>query len=175
MYVVHELGSAVALCEADQKTEAVAAFDAGVAYYVGSLEGEKGFLLSPHSEGRLMLDVANRLCIEFKACGPEGGLRYGTAQANQLLLAELRNAQEALRVGSCASVGPYLARVVELMTVPLVQGAIKAAFKQSAWWPKLGAAEGAEGEKDNGVCGGGVMGGPARGVLQLGSSPGLKE
>jgi len=125
----------------------VHAWDEGVGFYVGSImkpEDITGAQISSlDSKGKLAYTLGNKRCKNFKTCGPDGNELYGEANANIKLMDLFKAGQHKLLVGKCADVVPIKDKIVSQMTVPLVQGSLRYAYKMAAL--SGGAKERAEG------------------------------
>ena len=100
----------------------VLAWDEGVAFYVGSLEGAGA---GGSSSGKLVYRLAEKRCANFGTCGLLGDATSGTSKVNHELLARFTEGARLLRRGECAAVQPVVDKIVSLMTVPLVQGSLR--------------------------------------------------
>merc|ERR1719258_243595 len=88
MYAVREFEDAIDDCtscpsecnEFSVNSGSVHAWDEGVAFYTGTLEGtaEGG-----NSAGKLVYRLAEKRCANFGTCGLNGGATSGTSQVNQ--------------------------------------------------------------------------------------------
>ena len=208
MYVIREFEDAIDDCitcvrtatenncnEHSTSTVSVHAWDEGVAFYTGSLEGT---VTGGSSSGKLLYRLAEKRCANFGTCLESGTGAPGTSQVNSelsalepshspsplspspqpqaspspshshssslspptpkptptLTLTQVNlelfklfdTGRNLLQKGSCKDVRPVINQIVSLMTVPLVQGALRYAYKNSqaagAASPK-NAAEGA--------------------------------
>ena len=85
MYVIREFEDAIGDCKngcQDCNDDPVNAWDEGVAFFAGSLEGETG------EGGKLVYSLGEKRCRNFKTCGgAQGGSTSGTAQINAQLIA----------------------------------------------------------------------------------------
>jgi hypothetical protein len=80
-------------------------------------------------QGKLAYTLANKRCKNFKTCGANGDATTGEAKVNIDLSVAFRRGQEEILVGNCAGVVPYKNDIVKLMTVPLIQGSLRYAYK----------------------------------------------
>jgi len=125
MYVIREFEDAIVDCktECDIGTncndDAVHAWDEGVAFYTGSLEGVAGT-----SDGKLLHQLADKRCKNFNTCGTDN-----VSEVNTELLKLFTQGKEALLGKKCGSAKPILKDITSLMFVPLVQGTIRYAYK----------------------------------------------
>ena len=141
MFVMSEFEESIAVCQSqdpghDHVTNrpSVHAWDEGVAFYTGSLEGTA---YGGNPNGKLVYRLAEKRCVNFGTCGASGTGATGTSQVNTELFALFANGRDWLQQGRCSSVRPLVNQIVSLMTVPLVQGSLRYAYKNS------GAAQGA--------------------------------
>jgi hypothetical protein len=130
MYILHEYEDAIMDCLSgdiyDNEAANVAgdsphAWDEGWAFYAGSLEGTDG-----SGSGAMVHTLAEKRCVDFGTC--EGG-RSGAAMANVKHLAYARRGRNKILAGDCYSVVGEFDAIVDQMTVPLIQGMLKYAFK----------------------------------------------
>jgi len=126
MYVIREMEDAIHDCQNGCTTtscndDPVHAWDEAVAFYVGSLESGGGT-----ADGSLLHQLADKRCVNFGTCvsGSTGG-----SKVNQEILRQFKLAQDKLLKGKCIEVVPIKRRIVELMSVPLLQGALRYAYK----------------------------------------------
>jgi len=96
------------------------AWDLAVAYYGGSLEGADG-----KSSGKLLYELAQKRCVNFGTCtAPNKGAAVNKADIEQFSLGQFK-----ILAGNCVEAMATKSRIVELMSVPLVQGALHYAYK----------------------------------------------
>jgi len=119
--------------------DAVHAWDEGVAFYTGSLEGTAA---GGNSDGKLSYRLAEKRCGNFKTCGENGDSLTGTSQVNIELFKQLDIGQNHLLKGECEATRPVVQKMVALMSVPLIQGTLRYAYKVD----KLSGDEKAKGE-----------------------------
>jgi len=91
-----------------------------VAFYAGSLEGVSG-----STSGKLLYRLAEKRCTNFGTCT---GANDKSA-VNAHVVAQSILGQTALVEGKCIEVIPIKRRIAALMSVPLVQGALRYAYK----------------------------------------------
>merc|ERR1719450_1119075 len=80
MYVIREFEDAIQDCQAgciDCNDDPVHAWDEGVAFYTGSLEGTDG-----SGDGKMIYALADKRCANFKTCGDMGDETSGTSHVN---------------------------------------------------------------------------------------------
>ena len=139
MYAIREFEDAIDDCTVGDLTSnalssgPVHAWDEGVAFYAGStMEFDHllaGNLPTLDQKGKLAYTLANKRCKNFKTCGPSGDEILGEAKVNIDLFDDFRRGQHELLVGNCAAVVPYKDAIVKKMTVPLIQGTLRYAYK----------------------------------------------
>jgi hypothetical protein len=123
MYVIREFEDAIDDCKAgciNCNDDPVHAWDEGVAFYSGSLEGVDG-----SGSGKLPHALADKRCANFGTCSAANG---GSA-VNAALMHQFGLGQTKLVQGKCSEVPPIKRRIVELMSIPLVQGSLRYAYK----------------------------------------------
>jgi hypothetical protein len=135
MYVLHEYEDAIADCLAgnifDNEASNVAgdsphAWDEGWAFYAGSLEGTAG----TSGSGAMVYTLAEKRCKDFGTC--TNGINTdgtGTAKANVKHLLNARRGRNKILAGDCYTVVGEFDAIVDQMTVPLIQGMLKYAYK----------------------------------------------
>ena len=134
MYVIREFEDAIDDCtsctsdcnEHSTNSGSVHAWDEGVAFYTGSLEGTA---YGGNGAGKLVYRLAEKRCANFGTCGASGAGVTGTSKVNTELFKLFANGRDWLQQGRCSSVRPVVDAVVSLMTVPLVQGSLRYAYK----------------------------------------------
>jgi hypothetical protein len=123
MYVIREFEDAIDDCKAgciDCNDDPVHAWDEGVAFYTGSIEGTDG-----SGSGKMIHALADKRCKNYATCSAEGGGSY----VNAALFELFTKGKVALQQGKCSDIGPLKKMIVELMSVPLVQGSLRYAYK----------------------------------------------
>merc|ERR1719355_391142 len=123
MYVIREFEDAVDDCKAgciDCNDDPVHAWDEGVAFYTGSLEGTDG-----SGSGKMLHALADKRCKNYLTCSAENGGSY----VNTALFELFEKGKVALQQGKCTDIAPLKKKIVELMSVPLVQGSLRYAYK----------------------------------------------
>ena len=140
MYVIREFEDAIDDCETcadglncnefsdslssdSPQYNAVHAWDEGVAFYAGSLEGPN---VGGSSAGKMVYRLAEKRCANFGTC--ESG-QTGLSNVNKELLAEFMAGEQYLMDGNCSEVRPIVDRIIKQMTVPPVQGSLRYAYK----------------------------------------------
>lgn len=118
----------------------VHAWDEGVCFYTGSIEGQDG--LTP--DGKLLHQLADKRCQNFKTCGLESGELDGPSRVNYELFDLFALGQYQLQTGNCPAARKTTKLITELMYIPLIQGTLRYAYKVSVLNDgEKGAAEGA--------------------------------
>ena len=133
MYVIREFEDAIDDCSTssiDNNYDAAHAWDEGVAFYAGSLEGTEGA-----GSGKMIAALADKRCQNFGTCGASGSATSGIAKANIDFFALSAEARDYLYSGQCSLVRPVLTEVIKKMTIPLIQGTYRYAYKVGANGP----------------------------------------
>jgi hypothetical protein len=150
MYVIREFEDGIDDCNAGcigdrhsadcnkYSLKAVHAWDEGVAFYTGSREGPVG-----SSVGKLMHNLADKRCENFKTCLGTDGVSDVSAVNDKLFL-EFDVGKRYLQGGKCEETRPVVQKIVNQMAVPLIQGTLRYAYK-------VGKASGGEKEKAEGA------------------------
>lgn len=126
MYVIREMEDALDDCEFQEPIDSgVHAWDEAVAFYTGSLEGQEGL-----GDGVLLYDLANKRCQDFKTCGVYSNSEDGTSYVNLKVFDEFRAGLGKLKQGDCDGARANKERIVQLMTIPLIQGTLRYAHYQ---------------------------------------------
>merc|ERR1719364_425026 len=123
MYVVREFEDAIDDCKAgciDCNDDPVHAWDEGVAFWTGSLEGTDG-----SGSGKMIYALADKRCKNFGTCTGSTHSSF----VNEALFKEFTKGKVALQQGKCSEVAPIKKLIVELMSIPLVQGSLRYAYK----------------------------------------------
>ena len=76
-----------------------------------------------------MYALAEKRCGNFKTCGTNGNELSGTSKVNIDLGEQFAAGQYYLHVGQCQDAVAPKNRIVQLMTVPLIQGTLRYAYK----------------------------------------------
>jgi len=121
MYVIRELEDAFDDCKdgcVDCNDDPVHAWDEGVAFYTGSTSAE------------LLYALADKRCTNFKTCGTEGNdVSSDTSKVNYDIFTQFSKGQVGLLEGNCPVVAAAKEAVVNSMAIPLIQGALRYAYK----------------------------------------------
>jgi len=116
----------------------VHAWDEGVAFYAGSLEGADG-----SGSGKLLHALADKRCTNFKTCGMDADSVEGLSQVNLKLFELFNQGKDFLLAGKCEEGKAPLKEITALMYTPLIQGTLRYAYKVDK--QKGGEKEKAEG------------------------------
>ena len=125
MYAVHNLEKGKRDCDVDF-------WDEGMAYYLGSLEGEYATSADYASTGNLLYALAQKRCAEFGTCATTTDSSTIAAVNDKVQSAAIDGSENYLyHQVACNDAGLELAfkGMVSQMTVPLVQGMLKYAWK----------------------------------------------
>ena len=128
IYSIGMFEEAVNLCATAANTTALGFWDKGVAYYTGSLEGTDGNSKSG-AYGELTYAYADRMCKEFKTCGSTGGEITGGSRVNEDVNSLFFDGARFLKAGQCSPLRALTYKIVQLMTVPLVQATLRSAYQ----------------------------------------------
>jgi len=123
MYVIREFEDALDDCVKECiycNDDPVHAWDEGVAFYAGSLEGETG-----EGGGELLHQLADKRCKDYNTC-IEGST---VSTVNTELQALFNVGKGELQIGKCAAARVTKSKVADLMYIPLVQGTMRYAYK----------------------------------------------
>jgi len=137
MYAVREFEDAIDDCTSctvncnvhSTNYDSVHAWDEGVAFYTGSREGTAH---GGNSDGVMVYRLAEKRCANFGTCGAAGDASSGISMVNSELFKAgglFATGRDLLQQGECAKVRPIVEQIVSLMTVPLVQGTLRYAYK----------------------------------------------
>jgi len=131
MYVLHEFEDAVADCTKGDITandDAVHAWDEGWAFYAGSLVAESladaASSSTASAEGTLLWELAEKRGGDFGTMHSSG-----PSNANVAAQAAAIAGRDALQDATCTAGTTSLATLTKQMTIPLIQGTIKYAWK----------------------------------------------
>jgi hypothetical protein len=139
MYIIREFEDALDDCQINCiscNDDPVHAWDEGVAFYSGSLEGDTGV-----PTGVLLHELADKRCTNFDTCIDENNSK---SAVNDALLDLFNVGQGQLLTGRCEEARKTKNKIVDLMYIPLIQGTIRYAYK-------VGEQAGGEKEKAEGA------------------------
>jgi len=133
MYVVREFEDAIEDCNEgciDCNDDPVHAWDEGVAFYSGSLEGTDN---ANSVSGKLIHALADKRCENFKTCSASGDSTDNSkgSKVNHDFIKQCKEGQAKLLAGKCKEAIPIKDRIIEIMSVPLIQGSLRYAYKVS--------------------------------------------
>jgi len=127
LYTIREFEDAIQDCQSgciDCNDDPVHAWDEGVAFYTGTLEGTAP---GGNSAGKLLYRLAEKRCSNFGTCHTHDGVTM--SEVNEVLFEKFTLGKVALQQGQCSSVPAIRDEIISLMTVPLVQGTLRYAYK----------------------------------------------
>ena len=151
MYAVHSFDKGMRECN-------VGYWDRGMAYYIGSLEGEYETSADYESTGNLLYFLAQKRCAEFGTCATATDPTTIAAVNKKIQSAEYAgDNRDRLYRAECtdARIATAFDGIVSQMTVPLVQGLLKYAWKAD---PANGADGSCGGESGNDAATVGAVG-----------------
>jgi hypothetical protein len=135
LYTIHEFEDAIDDCkntDISANDASVHAWDEGVAFYTGSLAGTDG--IRGGSNGKMIYELANKRCGNYGTCtgapATPDDKTTGESKVNDKLFGDFVQGQAACHFGECAKARTHLNNIVPQMTVPLVQGTLRYAYKQ---------------------------------------------
>lgn len=110
------------------RQEALQQWDEAVSLYLGSRGNRKSIL---------QYDLAAKLCQAFRTCAPDSTeIRVSTFEyaegeihINQEIAGNFESGRNVLMEGDCDAVKPIKAKIVRLMTIPLIQATLLEAYK----------------------------------------------
>jgi uncharacterized protein (DUF305 family) len=129
MYVLHELEAAIVDCNAGENDDAGGsphAWDEGWAFWAGSQQSAGA------TDGYLIYTLAEKRCTNFGTCGSAGTSYESTdrpSKVNRDLLTQYNEGLAHLQAAECTEAAANMATIKSLMTVPLVQGTMRYAYK----------------------------------------------
>jgi hypothetical protein len=133
LYTIREFEDAVDDCvEGDiaANDAPVHAWDEGVAFYTGSLEGVS-MGGEDSSTGKMLHNLADKRCQNYGTCtwDTDGNPFAGKSAVNAELFRLFAIGRTHMQQGLCSYGAATKDRIAELMTVPMVQGALRYAYK----------------------------------------------
>ena len=82
----------------------------------------------------MIYNLADKRCQNFNTCGADANAETGTSHVNLALFQLFAQGEAALYQNNCA-IRPIVNRIVQLMTIPLVQGTLRYAYKMGKYGP----------------------------------------
>jgi len=128
MYVIREFEDALDDCKRGLLSDnynSVHAWDEGVCFYTGSIEGQDGIT----DDGKLLHQLADKRCGDYKTCGPDGVDAAGQAKLNYDLFDLFAVGNYQIQNGNCPGARRTTAKITDLMYVPMIQGTMRYAYK----------------------------------------------
>mmetsp|Transcript_6625 Transcript_6625/g.10377 ORF Transcript_6625/g.10377 Transcript_6625/m.10377 type:complete len:465 (-) Transcript_6625:4435-5829(-) len=122
MYVIRQFEDAVDGC--NKGRDDTHAWDEGVCFYTGSLEGFDGM-----GRGKLLYQLADNRCTNFKTCGEDGSDLDGMAKLNYDIFDLFALGTFQLQSGDCADARTTVRMITSKMYIPMIQGALRYAYK----------------------------------------------
>jgi len=142
MYAIREFEDAIDDCakgdiqDNEMSSDAVHAWDEGVAFYTGSIMELSALiaenLVNLPSTGVMAYTLGSKRCKNFGTCTEYGVTTVGEAAINIELFKLFNDGKYKLEARQCEALIPVKDRVASRMTVPLVQGTLRYAYKRSA-------------------------------------------
>ncbi|KAL3789110.1 hypothetical protein ACHAW5_004165 [Stephanodiscus triporus] len=128
MYVIREMEDALDDCQkgaVQDNYNHVQAWDEAVAFYTGSIEGQDG--VTP--DGKLLHQLADKRCADWKTCGMEGVDVEGKAKLNYDVFDLFALGSYQIISGNCLAARETKEAIVRKMYVPLMQGVMAYAYE----------------------------------------------
>eukprot|EP00980_Cylindrotheca_fusiformis_P003788 scaffold834_cov123-Cylindrotheca_fusiformis.AAC.35 len=136
MYTIRQMEQAIADCDKGEFLEGIHFWDEAVALYAGSLSQVEG------SNGDLMFHQAELRCKEFVTCGENSDSREGLSYVNSQVFMNFQQGQASILHDKCHFATKNKERIVTLMIIPLIQGALRYAHivaHEDSFFEKHGA------------------------------------
>lgn len=136
MYIIHSMEEAINICNegtctfANSCIDGVHSWDKAVAYYSGSdISQSKANVINYQTRnGYLFYRLANEHCEPYKACGVHKNNTVGMSYVNELVFHYFEIGKMYLLRNECNNLMVAKSKIVQLMTIPLIQGVIQNAF-----------------------------------------------
>lgn len=144
MYVMREFEDAMDDCKKEMLADnynSVHAWDEGVCFYTGSIEGQDGIT----DDGKMLHQLADKRCEDFKTCGPDGIDSDGQSKMNYDIMGLFALGNEQILSGNCPGAKETTAKIMEHLYIPMIQGTLRYAYK-------VDQLEGEEKEKAEGAA-----------------------
>lgn len=119
MYTIRQMEQAIADCDKGEFLEAIHFWDEAVALYTGSRSQVPG------NNGDLMFHQAELRCKEYVTCGEKSNSREGLAYVNSQAFLHFKEGQENILHNKCGLAKKNKERIVTMMKIPLIQGALR--------------------------------------------------
>jgi hypothetical protein len=116
--MIREMEVAITSCLAGSRS--VESWDSAFAIYAGSLEGVDG-----SGAGCMLYDLAEKRCVNFKACGPNADQTSGTAYTNLRILDLFSEGQMKLSSEDCVAAEATKVEIEKVMLVPFIHGLLR--------------------------------------------------
>ncbi|KAL7578340.1 hypothetical protein ACA910_012746 [Epithemia clementina (nom. ined.)] len=119
VFVTRELETALVECDhgcgaSGCNKISIDALDEAVALYTGSVFEETG-------KGNLMYGLAEKMCVEFRTCGPDALKTSGESKINIDIFREFKAMQKNLDSSQCLEAKINKEVIIKKMAVPLIQ------------------------------------------------------
>jgi len=120
--------------------DAMNAWDAAAATYVGSIEGEKGkavksgYYNGERAYGNFLFALADKRCRNYKNCGPnrdEGSSKFATSPVNAQILSLFSAGSHASYSGDSQRMSRYKRLISNKIAIPFIQGLFRYAWRLS--------------------------------------------
>jgi len=121
MYVIREMEDAATDCKSNCpycNDARVHAWDEAVAFYTGSIEDKHG-----NEGGKFLYRLAEKRCKNYKTC--EGR----ESKVNKKIRKYFTDGKRLLSQGKCAEIHAIKEKIIDLMSIPLIQGTLRYAYK----------------------------------------------
>ena len=105
------------------------AWDQAVSLFVGSLVQPDETQPGGYESGHLYYGMADELCQDFATCGPNGNDIEGTSAVNLVVIQLFQTGRLLLEKGACSTAELTYGQIIHLMTVPLIQGTLRSAYR----------------------------------------------
>jgi len=119
MFVIGQMELALADCTSSSGDDGTQHWDNALAYYSGSLEGPDGA-----GSGKFLYHLADKRAENY-----ETRFSNATSYVNMEVVQQFRLGKDALLGGDCSAAEDAKNEIVSLMSIPLVQGALRYAYK----------------------------------------------
>ena len=129
MYALREIEDSIDDCisgNVERNLDSVQALDEAVAFYTGSLEGTDG-----SGSGVFVYALAEKRCVDFKTCGATGDQITGNAKVNMNIFSQFSKMKVNIANKDCSAALLDKEAIAKQLFVPMIQGTIRYAYKQS--------------------------------------------